>query len=42
LIRYRIGFRLFCKKTCRDNFRRDDLLEHRKRQSWYELLMRPS
>ena len=42
LIRYRIGMRRFCKKTCRDNYRRDDIVQYRKRQSWFEYLMRPN
>ncbi len=42
LIRYRIGPRQFCKKLCRDNYRRQEILDHRRRQTWFEYLMRPS
>ena len=42
LIRYRRGFRVFCKKKCREAFHREELLDQKRRRSWYEFLMRPS
>jgi hypothetical protein len=42
LIRYRRGFQRFCKRSCRDAYRRQEILDHRRRQSWYEFLMRPT
>ncbi len=42
LTRYRRGFRVFCKKTCRDSYRTQEVLDERKRRSWYEFLMRPN
>jgi hypothetical protein len=40
LIRYRRGFRQFCKKACRDAHRSQELADAGKRRSWYEFLMR--
>jgi hypothetical protein len=42
LARYRRGFRVFCKKSCRDSYRTKEFLEEKKRQSWFDYLMRPS
>lgn len=43
LVRYRRGMQQFCKRKCREDYAREQFLEVRRRQSWYEYLMhRPS